>query len=239
MDGVVTKLNVELGERVFGAGFSMGSDIMTISDLRNIEAVVEVDENDVVLVSIGDTASVQVDAFKDQKFVGIVSEIGNSANTSGLGTQEEVVNFEVKIKLIDPKNTLRPGMSCTADIETETIGNILSVPIQSVTTRSGGTMNGEQMSSDGEGNGDDFQQVKEVKKEKINKPKEVVFLIKNGKAKMVEVETGLSDDNYISVVKGLEGGEEVVSGSYKAISRELNDGLQVRVEEKKSNITKK
>jgi len=239
MDGVVTKLNVELGERVFGAGFSMGSDIMTISDLRNIEAVVEVDENDVVLVSLGDTATVKVDAFKDQEFVGIVSEIGNSANTSGLGTQEEVVNFEVKIKLIDPKNTLRPGMSCTADIETETIGNILSVPIQSVTTRSGGTMNGEQMSSDGEGNGDDFQQVKEVKKEKINKPKEVVFLIKNGKAKMVEVETGLSDDNYISVVKGLEGGEEVVSGSYKAISRELNDGLQVRVEEKKSNITKK
>ena len=237
MDGVVTKLNVELGERVFGAGFSMGSDIMTISDLRNIEAVVEVDENDVVLVSIGDTATVQVDAFKDQKFVGVVSEIGNSANTSGLGTQEEVVNFEVKIKLIDPKNTLRPGMSCTADIETETIGNILSVPIQSVTTRSGSPMNGEQITS--EGDGDDFQQVKEVKKEKTNKPKEVVFLIKNGKAKMVTVETGLSDDNYISVLKGLEGGEEVVSGSYKAISRELNDGLQVRVEEKKSNITKK
>jgi len=239
MDGVVTKLNVELGERVFGAGFSMGSDIMTISDLSNIEAVVEVDENDVVLVSVGDTATIKVDAFKDQEFKGLVSEIGNSANTSGLGTQEEVVNFEVKIKLIDPKNTLRPGMSCTADIETETIGNILSVPIQSVTTRSGGPMNGEQITSEGEGNGDDFQQVKEVKKEKINKPKEIVFLIKNGKAKMVEVETGLSDDNYISVLKGLEGGEEVVSGSYKAISRELNDGLQVRVEEKKSKITKK
>ena len=136
MDGVVTKLNVELGERVFGAGFSMGSDIMTISDLRNIEAVVEVDENDVVLVSVGDTATIKVDAFKDQEFKGIVSEIGNSANTTGLGTQEEVVNFEVKIKLIDPKNTLRPGMSCNADIETETIENVLSVPIQSVTTRS-------------------------------------------------------------------------------------------------------
>jgi len=238
MDGIVTNLNVELGERVLGSGYSMGTDIMTISDLRNIEAVVEVDENDVVLVSLGDTATVQVDAFKDQEFKGIVSEIGNSANTTGLGTQNEVVNFEVKIKLIDPKNTLRPGMSCTSDIQTETVGNVLSVPIQSVTTREGGNMEGDQMSEEG-GDGEDFQEVKEVKKEKISKTNEVVFLIKNGKAKMVEVETGLSDDNYISILKGLEGGEEVVSGSYKAISRELNDGLQVRVDDKKSNITKK
>ncbi|HRP92283.1 MAG TPA: efflux RND transporter periplasmic adaptor subunit, partial [Ignavibacteriaceae bacterium] len=205
MDGVVTKLNVELGERVFGAGFTMGSDIMTISDLRNIEAVVEVDENDVVLVSIGDTAKIKVDAFKDEEFVGIVSEIGNSANTSGLGTQNEVVNFEVKIKLIDPKKDLRPGMSCTSDIQTETIANILSVPIQSVTTRTG-SPTGEEI-KEGEG-GEDFQQVKEVKKEKINKVNEVVFIIKNGKAKMVDVETGLSDDNYIAITKGLEGGED-------------------------------
>ncbi len=238
MDGIVTKLNVELGERVFGAGFSMGSDIMTISDLSNIEAVVDVDENDVVLVSLGDTATIKVDAFKDQEFKGLVSEIGNSANTSGLGSQNEVVNFQVKIKLIDPKNTLRPGMSCTADIETETITNVLSVPIQSVTTRLEGPKDGEKMGGE-EDSGDDFQQVKEVKKEKITKTQEVVFLIKNGKAKKIDIETGLSDDNYIAVLKGLEGGEVVVSGSYKAISRELNDGMQVRVEEKRSNITKK
>ncbi len=236
MDGVVTKLNVELGEKVLGSGYSQGTDIMTVSDLRNIEAVVEVDENDVVLVSVGDTATVQVDAFKDQEFVGIVSEIGNSANTSGLGTQNEVVNFEVKIKLIDPKNTLRPGMSCTSDIQTETIQNVLSVPIQSVTTREGGPTGGEM--PEGEG-GEEFQQVKEVKKEKISKTNEIVFLIKNGKAKKVEVETGLSDDNYIAILSGLEGGEEVVSGSYKAISRELSDGLQVRVDEKNPNTAKK
>jgi len=235
MDGVVTKLNVELGERVFGAGFSMGTDIMTISDLRNIEAVVDVDENDVVLVSIGDTANIKVDAFKDQEFLGIVSEIGNSANTTGLGTQQEVVNFEVKIKLIDPKNSLRPGMSCNADIETETVANILSVPIQSVTTRS----DMPQMNqTSGEGGDEEIIQVKTEKKNNF-KPKEVVFIIKNGKAKSVEVETGLSDDNYIAVLKGLDGGEEVVSGSYKAISRELNDGMQVRVEEKRTNNTKK
>ncbi|HOJ06798.1 MAG: efflux RND transporter periplasmic adaptor subunit [Ignavibacteriales bacterium] len=235
MDGVVTKLNVEVGERVFGAGFSMGTDIMTVSDLSNIEAVVDVDENDVVLVSIGDTARIQVDAFKDQEFIGLVSEIGNSAKTSGLGTQNEVVNFEVKIKLIDPKNSLRPGMSCTADIETETIQNVLSVPIQSVTTREG-TQSVDNLT---EGQPEEFQQVKEIKKEKIHKANEIVFLVENGKAKKVNVETGLSDDNYIAILSGLKGGEDVISGSYKAISRELNDGLQVRVEEKNKNFNKK
>ncbi|KAB2849225.1 MAG: efflux RND transporter periplasmic adaptor subunit [Ignavibacterium sp.] len=235
MDGVVTKLNVEVGERVFGAGFSMGTDIMTVSDLSNIEAVVDVDENDVVLVSIGDTARIQVDAFKDQEFIGLVSEIGNSAKTSGLGTQNEVVNFEVKIKLIDPKNSLRPGMSCTADIETETIQNVLSVPIQSVTTREG-TQSVDNLT---EGQPEEFQQVKEIKKEKIRKVNEIVFLVENGKAKKVNVETGLSDDNYIAILSGLKGGEDVISGSYKAISSELNDGLQVRVEEKNKNFNKK
>ncbi|MCU0344196.1 MAG: efflux RND transporter periplasmic adaptor subunit, partial [Ignavibacterium sp.] len=212
IDGVVTKLNVELGERVLGSGFSQGTDIMTVSDLSNIEAVVDVDENDVVLVSIGDTATVQVDAFKDQEFIGLVSEIGNSANTTAFGTQNEVVNFEVKIKLIDPKNSLRPGMSCTADIETETITNVLSVPIQSVTTRMDAPKSGDKMEG-GEEDGEEFQQVKEVKKEKISKTQEIVFIVNNGTVKKMNIETGLSDDNYIAVVSGLEGGEEVVSGS--------------------------
>ena len=236
MDGYVTKLNVELGERVFGAGFSMGTDIMTVSDLSNIEAVVDVDENDIILLSIGDTATIKVDAFKDKEFKGIVSEIGNSAKTTGLGTQEEVVNFEVKIKVLDSNNNLRPGMSCNVDIQTETVNNVLSVPIQSVTTRSDMPSKENQGSSDGEDEG--FVKVKKEKKEN-NKPKEVVFIIKNGKAKIVEVETGLSDDNYIAVYKGLDEGESVVSGSYSAISRELNDGIQVRVEEKRSTTAKK
>lgn len=236
MDGVVTQLNVELGERVFGAGFSMGSDIMTVSDLRNIEAVVDVDENDVVLVAVGDTAKIKVDAFKDKEFKGIVSEIGNSAKTTGLGTQEEVVNFEVKIKILSPDNNLRPGMSCNADIQTETVDNILSVPIQSVTTRSGIPKTGEGAS---EGESNDFVKVENDKKQQNNKPKEVVFIVKNGKAKMVEVKTGLSDDNYIAVLSGLKEGETVVSGSYGAISRELKDGSQVRVDDKKPMTIKK
>jgi HlyD family secretion protein len=231
MDGVVTQLNVELGERVLGSGFSQGTNIMTVSDLNNIEAVVDVDENDVVLVSVGDTATIKVDAFKDKEFKGIVSEIGNSAKTTGLGTQQEVVNFEVKIKIIDSDNNLRPGMSCNADIETETIENVLSVPIQSVTTRSEGPKMDEASKGDGDEN--QFVQIKGKEKEAV-KPKEVVFIVSDNNAKMVEVETGLSDDNYIYIKKGLEGGEEVVSGSYSAISRELKDGVKVRVEEKRS-----
>jgi HlyD family secretion protein len=235
MDGVVTQLNVELGERVFGAGFSMGSDIMTVSDLRNIEAVVDVDENDVVLVSAGDTAIIKVDAFKDKEFKGVVSEIGNSAKTTGFGTQEEVVNFEVKIKILDPDNNLRPGMSCNADIQTETVDNILSVPIQSVTTRSDIPAQVETSANE-EDNG--VVQAKSEKKQS-NKANEVVFIVKDGKAKMVEVKTGLSDDNYIAVLSGLKEGETVVSGSYGAISRELKDGSQVRVDDKKPMTVKK
>lgn len=225
MDGTVTQLNVELGERVLGSGFSQGTNIMTVSDLNNMEASVEVDENDVVLITIGDTARIKVDAFGDKIFKGIVSEIGNSAISSGIGTQDQVVNFNVKLKLIDLDKGLRPGMSCNADIETETIQNVLSVPIQSVTARTSDFAKKEEGEEDNPA---------PVKKENNNKkPKEIVFIVQDGKAKTMEVETGISDDNYIHVKTGLSGGEQVVSGSYKAISRELNDGSTVRVEEKK------
>jgi HlyD family secretion protein len=225
MDGTVTGLNVELGERVLGSGFSQGTNIMTVADLNNMEASVEVDENDVVLISIGDTARIKIDAFKDRVFKGLVSEIGNSAISTGLGTQDQVVNFNIKLKLIDLDKGLRPGMSCNADIETETIKNVLSVPIQSVTARTGDFAKKES---------DEEDNPMPVKKDNGNKkPKEIVFIVKENKAKSVEVETGISDDNYIYIKSGLSGGEQVVTGSYKAISRELNDGSTVRVEEKK------
>jgi HlyD family secretion protein len=229
MKGTVTQLNVELGERVFGAGFTQGTDIMTVSDLNNMEARVEVDENDVVLISIGDTARVKIDAFEDRIFKGIITQIGNSAQTQGLGTQEEVVNFEVRIKLIDLDEQLRPGMSCTADIETETVKNVLSIPIQCVTARSDfsapapGSEEGNGVIAANNGN-----------KKKDREIKEIVFTVDKGKAKKVDVETGISDDDYIEIKKGLKGTEEVVTGSYTAISKELNDGSVVSVEEKKS-----
>ncbi len=225
MTGTITILNVELGERVLGSGFSQGTDMMTVSDLGNIEASVDVDENDVVLVSIGDTASIKVDAFGDRVFKGQVTEIGNSAISEGLGTQEQVVNFDVKIKLINPDDQLRPGMSCNADIQTETKHNVISVPIQSVTAR-----NPTEIAA----NTEEETAVKEEKKNGFDQKKlqEIVFIIKNNKAKTVNVETGISDDNFIEVKTGLDTGQQVVSGSYRAISKELADGSNVRLEEK-------
>ncbi len=227
MTGTITKLNVELGERVLGSGFSQGTDMMTVSDLGNIEASVDVDENDVVLVAIGDTALIKVDAFGDRIFKGKVTEIGNSAISEGLGTQEQVVNFDVKIKLFNPDDQLRPGMSCNADVQTETKHNVVAVPIQSVTARNKTELT---MDKDEESN----VNVKEEKKNGIgpNKLQEIVFIVKNNKAKTVNVETGISDDNFIEVKSGLDTTQRVVSGSYRAISKELADGSNVRVEEK-------
>src|SRR5690606_33902913 len=117
IDGVVTKLNVELGERVLGSGFSQGTDIMTVSDLNNIEATVEVDENDVVLISVGDTARIKVDAFGDKIFDGVVTQIGNSAITSGIGTQEQVVNFEVRSEEHTSELQSRENLVCRLLLE--------------------------------------------------------------------------------------------------------------------------
>lgn len=218
MNGTISKLSVELGERVIGSAFT-GTELLTVADLSNMEATVDVDENDVVLVSIGDTARIHIDAFGDKTFRGVVSQIGNSAKTTGLGTQEEVVNFEVKIKLIDVDDKIRPGMSCDADIETETKYNVLAVPIQSVTARLSQSQNTKK--------NDPENPNVNTKNGKNNKPKEVVFIVDNGKAKMVEVKTGISDDNYIEIIEGLKGGEEVISGPYRAISKELEDGKKV------------
>jgi len=228
IDGVVTQLNVELGERVLGSGYSMGTDIMTVSDLRNIEATVEVDENDVVLISVGDTAKIKVDAFGDRVFKGAVTQIGNSAVTTGLGTQEQVVNFEVRIKLLEPDDALRPGMSCNADVETETVHQVISVPIQSVTARS--DFNMEQKKDE-----EETETVSASNNKTDKKIQEIVFIIEKSKAKKLNVETGISDDNYIQIKSGLSGKEDVVSGSYRAISRELNDDVTVRVENKGKN----
>jgi HlyD family secretion protein len=223
MNGTVSILNVELGERVLGSGFSQGTDLMTVSDLANMEAIVDVDENDVPLISVGDTSRIKVDAFGDKVFSGVVTQIGNSAKQSGFGTQEQVINFEVKIKLVEIDKNLRPGMSCNAKIETETKANVVTVPIQSVTARS--DFKPEEETEGEPTNG---------KKKEDEKIQEIVFVIENNKAKSVNVETGISDDNYIEVKKGLDVDADVVTGSYRAISRELKEGSIVTVENKKT-----
>jgi HlyD family secretion protein len=226
MTGVVSQLNVQLGDRVLGSLYNVGTNMMTVSDLKSMLAVVDVDENDVVLLSIGDTARIKIDAFGDRIFRGLVYQIGNTAVSTGTGTQEQVVNFEVKLKFIDFDTGFKPGMSCNAKIETKTLHDVVSVPIQSVTAR-----NNMDMSSSQDKEADNTDNTKK-KTDITDKLKEIVFLAKNGQAKTIDVETGISDDNYIQIKSGLKAGEEVVSGPYKAISRDLHDGSNIRVENK-------
>ncbi|MBU1098997.1 MAG: efflux RND transporter periplasmic adaptor subunit [Bacteroidetes bacterium] len=222
IDGTISALGVEMSERVLGSSFSQGTNLMTVADLSRMEATVEVDENDVIIITVGDTARVEIDAFGDRKFKGIVSQIGNSAITSGFGTQNEVVNFEVKILLLETDPQIRPGMSCDADIETETKKDVYSVPIQSVTARTDEPENTIV--------GDDEDQPKKPRK-KI-KPKEVVFVNVENLAKKIEVKTGISDDTYIEIETGLTGDEEVIIGPYKAISKELKEDSKLMVQDK-------
>lgn len=233
MDGTVSKLNVELGERVLGSGFSQGTDLMTVADLSKMEAIVDVDENDVVLVSIGDTAKVELDAFKNITYKGLVTQIANSAKTTGAGTQQEVVNFAIKISLNDFNPQVRPGMSCNTDIEVETKNNVLAIPIQSVTARSEEEPGAEQAAAGGESN------FGKVSKKKQSRPKEVVFVINKDTVDMKEVKIGISDNEFIEVISGLKEGDQVVSGPYRAISSELQDKGKVKLEAKPKDGKKK
>lgn len=229
IDGTITLLNSKLGERVVGTGMMAGTVIMVVADLTRMEARVDVDENDIVLVSVGDTARIELDAYPDRRFNGVVYEIANAAKTRGIGTQEEVTNFEVKIRILDKEETFRPGMSVTADIETETRQDVLAVPIQSVTTR----MPKESERKEGTPEEEPTVASGSAGKKK-NEPKvdEIVFVVEGGRVKAKKVERGISDDSYVEIVEGLKGDEEVVSGSYRAINRDLEDGSKVRVENK-------
>ena len=236
MNGTVSQLKVELGERVLGTSQFQGTTVMTVADLTRMEARVDVGENDIILISVGDTARVEVDAIQDRKLTGVVYEIGNSAKTKGFGTQEEVTNFEVKIRIHDKEVILRPGMSMTSTIETETKTNVIAVPIQSVTTRS--MDKGKEKDKTAPAEGDDMAANDSRIKQKVEKPKEVVFFVENNAAKTVEVKRGISDDSYTEIISGLEENKEVVSGSYKAINRELEDGVKVKVDNVKQKAQK-
>lgn len=225
LDGTITLLNSELGERVLGTVQNMGTEIMIISDLNAMEARVDIGEIDIVLVEIGQKARLEVDAFRDREFNGVVSEIANSARTSGSGSQQEATKFEVRI-LIDEKEAFRPGMSVTADIETRSRKDVVTVPFQSVTTRMPSKDSKEKEKADTEKKKDEMS--KEERK-KANKPIEVVFVVEDGKAKMVPVERGISDDNYVEITTGLEAGQAVVSGGYKEIAEDLQDGKKIKL----------
>jgi HlyD family secretion protein len=245
MDGTVSRLNVEKGERVVGTNMYAGTETMVIANLNLMEVKVDVNENDIVRVNLNDTALVEVDAYLGRKFKGIVTEIANSANVVG-GSTDQVTNFNVKILLLEEsykdlidtiggkKYPFRPGMSATVDIQTETRKNVISVPIQAVTTRSL------------------KNNITEVKKDEADKPEEVneavtqqgakiaedekvevVFVYKEGKVFKQAVKTGIQDSENIEITEGLKAGDEIVIAPFNAINKQLNDSSKVKkVDEK-------
>jgi HlyD family secretion protein len=259
MDGTVTRLRSQKGERVVGTAMMAGTEIMTIANLEDMEARVDVGEMDVVLIRVGQKARLEVEAFRDRKFTGVVTEIANASKglpsgaTSGGGAfgggggpQAEATRFEVKLGIRE-KELFRPGMSVTAEIETRHRTNVVTAPIASVTTRlpldptrakKGGSRtktpeptltasaaNTAEVGSDAATNG-----VSGARSGKQgSKPIEVVFVLKDGRARMLPVKTGISDDEWFEVAEGLEEGQEVITGPYKAINRELEDGKRLRV----------
>ena len=228
IDGVVIQRNKEVGEIALGSQFQEDV-ILKVADLSRMEVQTEIDENDVVDVATGDTARISIDAFPDTTFNGIVTEIAHTAIVRGRGTQEEVTNFQVKISVLNTIPKLRPGMSATVDIETETHKNVLVIPIQAVTVR-------------------DISQIPSLKKKAkkdtsrvfgkeekgaIKKVHEVVFVVKDGTAHIRPVKTGISSDTDIEILEGIKEGEKIVTGSFRALSKDLRDGRHVRIEKKR------
>ncbi len=239
IDGTVTILNSKLGERIVATGQFAGTEVMRVADLGHMEARVDVNENDVVNVKGGDKANVKIDAYGGRKFHGTVYQIANTGKTTGAGTQEEVTNFEVKIRIDDHDVTLKPGLSCTADIETSMVKDAVAVPMQAVTIRTGDSnLSPEEIEKKkqktaqrdkGDNNAEyvNERQEKATQREEREKLAKVVFLKKGSKAQSVKVTTGISDDTYMEIKTGVQPGDEVISGSYSAISRKLKDGAKV------------
>jgi len=249
-DGTVSKLSVEKGERVTGASqFSSGTEIMRIANLNEMESQVEVNENDIVRVSLGDTALIEVDAYLNRKFKGVVTEIATSANTSGVSV-DQVTNFNVKIHivkdsykdLLDPArpdfSPFRPGMSCTVEIQTETAINVLTVPIQAVTTRIAKDSLDKLNEKNKTKRGDGDNQIEFVTGKKKEDVQECVFLFAEDMAKKKDVKTGIQDNTYIQVLSGLKEGDEIITAPYTAVSKTLKDGDKVKKVDKKDLFSK-
>ena len=242
IDGTITILNSKLGERLVATGQFAGTEVMRVADLSRMQAVVDVNENDVVNVKVGQKATISIDAYTERKFRGTVQQIANTGKTTGAGTQEEVTNFEVKINIDEHDVPLRPSLSCTADIETAIAKDVIAVPMQSVTIRTSDTnlspeeIEKRKLSIAARDKADNNAEVTNDKLEKTNQKLEreklskVVFLKDGAKAKMVKVTTGIADDSSMEIKSGVKEGDEVISGSYSAISRKLKDGAPVAID---------
>ncbi|HVS30105.1 MAG TPA: HlyD family efflux transporter periplasmic adaptor subunit, partial [Thermoanaerobaculia bacterium] len=218
-----------------------GTEVMRIADLDHMEARVNVNENDVVNVKVGDKVRVSVDAYPDRIIDGVVREIAATALTRNAGTQEEVTNFEVKVSIPDRSVRLRPGMSATADIETATVSDVVAVPIQSVTVRSTDSDLSPEERESQRGKGEESADVRNEKMEKRKEREErqklqrVVFLRNGDTARMQKVETGIADNTHIEIKSGIKPGDEVIAGSYTAISRRLKDKAKIALPKDKKS----
>lgn len=234
MNGTVSKLSVEKGERVVGTQQMAGTEMLRIANLNLMEVRVNVNENDIIRIAVSDTAIIAVDSYTylDKEFRGVVTQIANTANEKA--SPDAVTEFEVRIRVLNDsykdliiekgiKNPLRPGMTASVDIITESRANVLSVPLASVTTRSAEDIQNEG----GDEEGDDAPAAPAAKG-KASEPLQVVFVNDNGKAKRVEVKTGISDFENIEVLEGLSEGDEVISGPFLVVSKRLKDGDAVQ-----------
>jgi HlyD family secretion protein len=225
-------LNSEIGERLVATGDFAGTEVMRVANLGAMEARIEVNENDVVNVDAGDKARIKVDAYPDAMLNGTVKRIASTATVKNEGTQQEVTNFEVRVQIIDPKEQLRPGMSASVDIETQTVRKVVAVPLQSVTVRS--RMDGrtaEQLKEERERQtGVTFT---ELEKQTAKQLQRVVFRKKGDKVELVPVRTGIADNNYMEVKSGVRPDDEIITGSYSALSKDLKEGSRVKIERPK------
>jgi HlyD family secretion protein len=231
MDGTISRLNVELGERVVGTSQFTGTEILRIANLNEMEVLVDVNENDIIRVNEGDTAYIEIDAWLNERFMGVVTAIANSAITA-VPSVDQVTNFQVRIRILPESyqhllrpetphlSPFRPGMSAAVDIQTNTARDVLSVPIQAVTTRA---PKEEQEETDP---GQRRQQVRKIQ--------EYVFVIDETgeKAILTPVESGIQDSYYIQIFSGMSAESKVITGPFRAVSRELEDGSSVRIVER-------
>lgn len=221
MAGTISALNKEEGEIALGSQFQKDV-ILTVADLSAMEAQVKVDENDLIAIGVGQAAEIEVDALPNEVLRGAVSEIGSSAVSDGAGTSEQKTEFEINITLTDPPSTLRPGMTASADIITNRNPSALSVPLQSVVARAV-----DQLTRKGEQRKDAEAQYKADRDGFV----EVVFCIEQGKAVAKQVKTGIQSDELIEILEGLSDGDEIVTGSYRAISKDLENGASVTIKQ--------
>ena len=255
VDGTISKLSVEKGERVVGTEMMAGTEVMRLANLNEMEVSVDVSESDIIRVSKGDTALIEIDAYLNKTFKGVVTEIANSANMSATMTTDQVTNFTVKVRILRESyqdlipegqtsfSPFRPGMSATVEIQTTRVNNVTAVPIQSVSTRDTSVRSSSKevaRKGDDDMDGGEGEEVKKATLSSGQSPiHECVFVVSENVVSLRPVKTGIQDNTHIQILEGLKPGEEVITGPYNAISRLLKSGDRVKIVSREELFSKK